>query len=307
VHYRSAGRYAGAGGTNDGIVNIDFQQQTSTTAAGHFRDIKIHFDVDGGSGSDKFADLFNMYKFKSDGSADDVGRGHSLRNLTISGTVVNCNQFTGDGIVICETAGSRVWSAGTGTTDLISGIALRDLQIIGTPGGGDAVRINGEAAIAGRGFVDFDNYYVDGAITITNGTNARVSGVPIAMTPAVTFATPGNLSVAYTTQTGKYVLRDGMVHADIQIVTSTFTHTTASGNLSITGFPFASVLAGQMGAMDFQGITKAGYTQVNIRTTATTAMDAVASASGSAVSAVTAADMPTGGTVIIQGSIAYRI
>lgn len=57
-------------------------------------------------------------------------------------------------------------------------------------------------------------------------------------TPVVTFATAGDVSVAYSTRIGTYVKIGRKVFIELVIVTSTFTHTTASGNLRITGLPF---------------------------------------------------------------------
>jgi hypothetical protein len=53
-------------------------------------------------------------------------------------------------------------------------------------------------------------------------------------TPVLTFATPGNLSTTYSTQNGKVRrTRDGMVHLSMDVVTSAFTHTTASGEICL--------------------------------------------------------------------------
>ena len=58
-------------------------------------------------------------------------------------------------------------------------------------------------------------------------------------TPVVTFDTPGDLNVVYSTQTGSYTKKGREVTVTGEIVTSTFTHTTASGSLRITGIPIA--------------------------------------------------------------------
>lgn len=60
-----------------------------------------------------------------------------------------------------------------------------------------------------------------------------------AWTPAITFVTPGDLSVAYTTQVGFYVRVGDMVSLGFVIVAA-LTYTTASGSVNITGIPFAS-------------------------------------------------------------------
>lgn len=58
-------------------------------------------------------------------------------------------------------------------------------------------------------------------------------------TPTLTIATPGNLVVAYSTQLGHYTKIGNLVTVRVSIATSTFTHTTSSGNIQVTGIPFA--------------------------------------------------------------------
>jgi hypothetical protein len=125
-------------------------------------------------------------------------------------------------------------------------------------------------------------------------------------TPVLTFGTPGNLSVTYSTQTGYYVKVGRVVHVWGTIFTSAFTHTTASGNMQITGLPFTSADIRAEGALRWQGITKAGYTDViaNLSIGATV-VEAFAMGSGQNVSAVTATDMPTGGSVALSFDLSY--
>ncbi len=58
-------------------------------------------------------------------------------------------------------------------------------------------------------------------------------------TPVFTFATPGNLSVAYATQVGIYTRIGNLVYLNFNIL-FTPTFTTSSGLASITGLPFTS-------------------------------------------------------------------
>lgn len=128
--------------------------------------------------------------------------------------------------------------------------------------------------------------------------------------PAITFATPGDLSVGYTFQLGTYVKVGKLVTASVLIATSSFTHGSANGALSITGLPFqASGTTGNdfVGACRWGGITKANYTNVIalIAGGAQTArLDAMGS--GQAASTITAADMPTGGAVRITFTVTYE-
>lgn len=86
-------------------------------------------------------------------------------------------------------------------------------------------------------------------------------------TPVLTFATPGDLSVVYSLQTGTYRKVGSIVTARFQIVTTTFTHTTAAGALRITGLPFTAVGSNYVGPLDHQGLTApaAGHTQIITR------------------------------------------
>lgn len=128
-------------------------------------------------------------------------------------------------------------------------------------------------------------------------------------TPVVTFVTPGNLSVSYATQFGVYQKVGKRVTAEFNITTSAFTHTSASGNLKLTGLPIAPVGTSfdSTGSMLWSGITKASYTQVAPMTNGTnTFLLFSASGSAQAISAITTTDTPTGGTVNLRGYITYE-
>lgn len=71
-----------------------------------------------------------------------------------------------------------------------------------------------------------------------DGTAARPVNEVGTWTPSLTFATPGDLNVAYTTQVGRYRKYGRLLWVDFRIVTSNFTFTTASGALNIAGLPF---------------------------------------------------------------------
>jgi hypothetical protein len=70
------------------------------------------------------------------------------------------------------------------------------------------------------------------------GTHDYTNGVST-FTPTVTFATPGDLSVSYATQTASYAQAGDLIFFTIAL-TFTPTHTTASGNLRIGGLPATS-------------------------------------------------------------------
>jgi len=129
-------------------------------------------------------------------------------------------------------------------------------------------------------------------------------------TPVVTFATPGDVSVAYTVQLGTYTKIGKTVHLTFDIFTSSFTHTTASGNITITGVPYAAISTANYtsrGALFWGGITKANYTNLvcTIVTGGSTLLIS-ASGSGQTPTQVTASDMPTGGAVTLRGELTYQ-
>lgn len=59
-------------------------------------------------------------------------------------------------------------------------------------------------------------------------------------TPTFTFATPGNLAVTYSTQSGRYVRYRDQVHVQGRLV-CTPTFSTASGELRLASLPFATI------------------------------------------------------------------
>lgn len=144
----------------------------------------------------------------------------------------------------------------------------------------------------------------------TTGTLADIT-TPTACTAALTFATPGNLTVVYSNQQCSYTRIAGRYRVSIALTTSTFTHTTASGNLRITGLPAPSAATPSglvyTGACSVGGITKANYTNfvASLAAGGVSFFGITASGSGVAASSVAFGDMPTGGTVAINCSLEY--
>lgn len=131
-------------------------------------------------------------------------------------------------------------------------------------------------------------------------------------TPALTFATPGDLNIAYTSQFGEWFLRDGLLTQHFYIVTSTFTHTTASGNLRITGLHLPSKTLATMqwaGALShLRGVTKASFTHFGVSVgSAATFLSILASGSAVTEAVLTVADLPTGTTKVFCGQITYPV
>lgn len=143
-----------------------------------------------------------------------------------------------------------------------------------------------------------------GGSTLNNYTSIT------AWTPVFTFATPGNLSVVYTTQVGNYSRIGNIITANFQL-SFTPTFTTATGNVTITGLPVTSNAA--------SGNVSFGSCFVNCTSfpTATTCVviDIAANASsfallgfgsGIGVASFTITNFPTTVAAIIQGSIVYQ-
>lgn len=128
-------------------------------------------------------------------------------------------------------------------------------------------------------------------------------------TPVLTFATPGNLSIAYSEQSGQWTKLDRLMIVNFDIVTSSFTWTTSSGGARITGLPSAyppSANEFWFGQMYWQGITKANYTHAMTQSNSAGYLALAISGSGQAAAAVNAADMPSGGSVLLRGTAFYR-
>lgn len=85
-------------------------------------------------------------------------------------------------------------------------------------------------------------------------------GAATSWTPVATFATPGDLSVVYSAQLGRYWRIGNLIFWNCQIQTTTFTYTTASGNFRVTGLPVAAVAGNNQnyGACTMRGWASAG-------------------------------------------------
>lgn len=129
-------------------------------------------------------------------------------------------------------------------------------------------------------------------------------------TPTLSFATPGDLAVAYNIREGFYTKIGRLVTLSYTIVTSSFAYTTASGGALIDGVPFllgAPTRAGEA-IYVFQGITKAAYSQFSVSLLpAATSLQVIASGSGQVPDNVTTLNMLTGSSVILSGSLSYIV
>ncbi len=146
--------------------------------------------------------------------------------------------------VIAGTVIATTW-ANTTLTDIATALT----NSLSTDGSTASVSLSGKTMSGGT----FSGPAVTGVLTLTGGQIAFPAvQVPSAnvntlddyeegtWTPVVTFATPGNVNIAYGTRIGTYTKIGNQVTISFNISTSTFTHTTSSGAMLITGLPFTS-------------------------------------------------------------------
>lgn len=124
--------------------------------------------------------------------------------------------------------------------------------------------------------------------------------------PDISFATPGDLSVTYATRQGRYTKIGDLVTVIIDIQTSSFTHSTASGELTIS-LPIAVGIAPSTGGGVFQGWTAAGYTPAIQANNGSSV--AIVRGQGSGVNLILlgAAHFASGTTVRVQATVSYKV
>jgi hypothetical protein len=199
-------------------------------------------------------------------------------------------------------------------------IALGNI-IFYNPDYGSITYVGGVVSGNINGLVDIPMVFVTGDLaTKDNSVWSRISGTDTnsssydtealkgTYSPTVTFTTPGDLDVGSPTTSGSWQIVDGMLFVNFRYET-TFTFTTSAGNLVIN-LPKAShaSYANHRFTCTVEGITKAGYTQFNMRMgQGLSTANIEAAGSGSAVSLVTAADFTTGQPVKFNCSGFYPI
>lgn len=148
--------------------------------------------------------------------------------------------------------------------------------------------------------------------SVALGTNTAVAGtVQGTFTPTLSPTVAGDYTIAYSKQFGRYRKEGNRVTIDVEIVTSTFTHSTASGYMRVQGIPFngsTTTGAQSKGGMEFSGITKAGYTQLAPSIDHTNNQQVIFMASGSGVASGTLniGDMPSGSNKTIRFTLTYE-
>lgn len=232
----------------------------------------------------------------------------------------NAQIYVSGGYIEQTTAGIQpVWITGTGTVD-VTGAYIK-----GNPAGAYLLKndstgfarfshclisdFNFSPPVTGAGTLGNIFFHANNIAGATNG-NAKGSESGT-FTPTLTFATPGDLSVAYTTRVGRYTKVGNRITIDVNIVTSSFTWTTAASYMRVTGIPYPSATssgAQSKGAMNVSGLTKAGYTNfvASLEDTNNAGVAFYASGSGVASGTVNAADMPSGTNKTVQFTLSYE-
>ena len=132
-------------------------------------------------------------------------------------------------------------------------------------------------------------------------------------TPTFTFSTPGDLDIAYSQQVGVYTKVGNRVDIMFNLRTSTFTHSSASGNLAIKTLPFTSrslTNYAETGAIStLQGVNDtANSTQFAVQLgSASTTLTLRGLRDAGTPETMAVGDLPTGGTVHIAFSLTYFV
>ena len=127
-------------------------------------------------------------------------------------------------------------------------------------------------------------------------------------TPSFDFGTAGNLTIVYSSQVGIYTKIGRTVHVEMTMATTTFTHTTASGNASISGLPFtiggtdATTLSGACG-----GYVNATYPILGMQFFPTVTAIFLTRGGPSAGAAATFLDFPSSGNLYITFQATYIV
>jgi hypothetical protein len=224
------------------------------------------------------------------------------------------------------------------TTDATSNANIRNWGLFGNVANfGDMIwkvsAARGGDARAGTSVMDF-NYagavnvpgaFSAGAITTAAGVTFPATQSASAdantlddyeegtFTPTFTFSTPGDLDIAYSQQVGVYTKVGNRVDIMFNLRTSTFTHSSASGNLAIKTLPFTSrslTNYAETGAIStLQGVNDtANSTQFAVQLgSASTTLTLRGLRDAGTPETMAVGDLPTGGTVHIAFSLTYFV
>lgn len=153
--------------------------------------------------------------------------------------------------------GSSVWRATKSPNGLGSSVFGDNVTVAGTLSVSGATVlaavtangagiINGALTVAGTTTLSGTVVLSNGQLQFPASQNASANANTLddyeegTWTPTLTFASAGDVNVAYSTRVGNYTKIGDVVHLNCAIGTSTFLWTTSSGVFRITGLPFTS-------------------------------------------------------------------
>lgn len=225
---------------------------------------------------------------------------------TITGTANEIAVANGDGVAGAPTLSLPATISFAGKT-ITNGGSVTTVDING--GTVDGAVIGGASAAAGT-------FTTTSQTTATISTSINLTGGQIAFpavqvpsanantlddyeegnfTPTITFTTPGDLTIVYSNQSGSYTKIGRVVQWSAVIMTSTFTHTTASGGLQVAGLPFTSISNPPATLSQWVGITSAVATpQIVAALNGTVVNFSVMNVSAGTIASLTTANAPTG-------------
>lgn len=112
-------------------------------------------------------------------------------------------------------------------------------------------------------------------------------------TPALATTGTAFTSVTYTTQTGSYTKIGNMVHVTGVVITSAVTIGAATGQVTITGLPFASAAFGPAGSVGFSSGWASAHPRGILASSTTLALYGTPTATGT-YTTIVVADVATG-------------
>lgn len=148
-------------------------------------------------------------------------------------------------------------------------------------------------------------------IATNNASGGLATNINGTFTPTITCATPGDLSVAYTDQTGIYRRVGNLVYVTIKI-SFTPTYTTASGIISIAGLPVTAATTTNPGGFNCKSLSSfpwgAGISQISFATaSASTSVFIYGSGSSTASKLFLITEFTSGVAQEFQFSGAYAV
>jgi len=183
----------------------------------------------------------------------------------------------------------------------------------GPAGASAALRAEFDAIMAGFALLP-SPMTQNNLVRVNAGGTALVADVVYASgewNPGFTCATPGNLIASTSGWKGLYVQLYKIIIVNFYFSISTFTWSTASGDVQITGLPFAPAVISNpgvwSGAVVAGGMQNANYPQIGLAIDTGNFMRFGCFGSGQSRYFLQISDFPSGGIVTVGGTIAYQI